>query len=374
LKSNRLFAALKAQHRIALSRVVAVAKHIGLAARRRLHDRDGRCTMRICLAASGGGHLRQLLDLQPVWDDHDVFFITERTALGESLAASHRSYAVTHFAVGQAKLGKPMKMLAGAWRSIRESRSAIRAERPDVLISTGAGAMVFAVLWARLYGAKVILIESFARFDRPSLFMRLAGRLAHRRVIQSAALKPFIPDAELFDPLRLLDGPRPAKLPLLFVTVGATLPFDRMIEAVAELKREGAIPERVIAQVGVGGSVPEGIETVETLPFDRMRALLREADIVICHGGTGSLITALREHCRVISMPRLFALGEHYDDHQQEITSVFERRGLIRTARNLNELRDALQAARSSEPVGATTDPEALANWLRTTLAHWSRT
>ena len=329
--------------------------------------------MRICLAASGGGHVRQLLDLAPIWSLHDAFFITERTALGESVAAEHRTHFVTHVAVGQARLGRPWLMLRSAWRNFHECARAILAERPDVVISTGAGAVFFALLWGRLVGAKIIAIESFARFDRPSLFMRLAAPFAHHKVVQSQKLSRWWPDAQVFDPLQPLDKPRPAKEPLLFATVGATLPFDRLVESVAELRRSGHIKERVIAQVGKGGVRPEGIESVESLTFAQMKSLLEKADIVVCHGGTGSLITSLREGCRTIAMPRLFELSEHYDDHQEEITSAFAARGLIKCARNLDELRSAICDVRTSQPTSATTDPQALMQWLQERLGEMER-
>lgn len=327
--------------------------------------------MRICLAASGGGHVRQLLDLKPVWSEHDSFFVTEPTALGETLARECRTHFVTHVAAGQAKLGRPLEMLRCALRNFRESYQIIRNERPDVVISTGAGAVFFVLLWARLHGAKLIAIESFARFDRPSLFMRLAAPIAHRSVVQSAKLATRFPTALVFDPLRMLDVERPPKQPLMFVTVGATLPFDRMIRSVAELKASGDIPERVIAQVGAKGCRPDGIESLETLSFDEIQALLRDADIVVCHGGTGSLITALRERCRTVVMPRLFELGEHYDNHQLEISESFEKRGLVHVARDTDELRNALSAARCAGAPGATTDPRSLMEWLRQTLSEW---
>src|SRR3546814_13248667 len=71
---------------------------------------------------------------------------------------------------------------------------------------------------------------------------------------------------------------------------------------------------------------------VDTLPFAKVQKLLHDADIVVCHGGTGSLITALRAGCRVIAMPRLSERGEHYDNHQSEITEAFVARGLIWSA------------------------------------------
>lgn len=325
--------------------------------------------LKICLAASGGGHVRQLLDLEPVWSAHDYFFVTEDTALGASLADKHRTYFVPHVAVGQARLGAPAKMVTGAIRSVFRSAKIISRERPDVVISTGAGAVFFAVAWARLFGARTVVIESFARFDKPSIFSRVAAPWAHHLVLQSKALASFYPQAKVFDPLRLLDGKAPPKKPLLFATVGATLPFNRLVDTVAELKARGEIPEDVIIQTGIGGHAPAGVETVETMSFERIQELLRDASIVICHGGTGSLITALREGCGVIAMPRLMEKGEHYDNHQAEITSAFAARGLITIANTPEELSAALRAVRAKVPVLATTDPTELVSYLRGLLA-----
>ena len=179
-------------------------------------------------------------------------------------------------------------------------------------------------------------------------------------------------DAKLFDPLRMLDTPAPEKQPLLFVTVGATLPFDRMVEMVAALKTRGDIPERVLIQTGEGGAAPAGLEVFETLPFETMQSSMASADIVVCHGGTGSLITALRQGCRVIAVPRRFERGEHYDNHQAEITSAFAARGLLAVADTPEELALALKTVRARPPVLATTDATALTEYLRQLLSGWT--
>ena len=67
-------------------------------------------------------------------------------------------------------------------------------------------------------------------------------------------------------------------------------------------------------------------------------------------------------------MPRMFDLAEHYDNHQLEISESFEKRGLVHVATSPAELRDALEIARETDPPGATTDPQALMEWLKTTL------
>lgn len=326
--------------------------------------RDGARPLRICLAGSGGGHLRQLLDLAPAWTGHDYFFVTEDTALARSLAEQHPVHYVPHFALGQAKLGAPLQMVKSGWLNFIESGRIVRRERPDLVISTGAGSALFTVAWARLLRAKIVIVESFARFTHLSAFSRLAAPFAHKKVVQSAALSSFWPDAAVFDPLRILSTPRPEKRRLLFATVGATLPFDRMIATVAELKAQGEIPEDVLMQVGIGGLAPEGFDTVETLTFEQMLASLEDADVVVCHGGTGSLITALRAGCRVIAMPRLYSRGEHYDDHQEDITRAFADRGLIALANSPMELSAALKAVREQTPVIATSDPTELVDYL----------
>lgn len=327
--------------------------------------------VRICLAASGGGHVRQLLDLEPLWKDYPHFFVTEDTALGRSILKDQEGGFVAHVALGQAKLGAPFHMAAAAVRNAVQSLKIIWKYKPDIVITTGAGSMFFTLLWARLRGARIILVDSFARFNRPSAFARIAGPLAHVKIAQAGEAGKQWPGSVVFDPFRTLDKPRPAKKPLLFATVGATLKFDRLAQLVMNARKAGLIDEHIILQSGEGGLTAEGdtIECHETLPFERVKEILREADIVVCHGGTGSLITALREGCRIIAVPRRFDRGEHYDDHQSEITSAFEERGLLEVANTDEEFAAALRALRSREPVCATTDPAALIAYIRDDIA-----
>lgn len=324
--------------------------------------------LRVCLAASGGGHIRQLLDLEASWSQHDFFFVSEDTALSRSLAPKYPVHFVRHFALGQIRHGGWLRAAKAGFGNFWESARIALKHRPDIVISTGAGSVFFLVLWAKLLGARFFLIETFARFDNPSSFARASARFANHMVVQSRALAGTFPKAEIFDPLEILDSPRPQKKQLLFATVGVTLPFDRMTEMVARLKAQGAIPEDVVFQTGIGGLAPHGMVAFETMSFDNMKSYLRDADIVVCHGGTGSVITALREGCRTIVVPRAFEKGEHYDDHQQEITNAFAARGLVIPANSPEELASALIAARAAKPVLATTNPTKLIDYLNTVL------
>ena len=160
----------------------------------------------------------ELLELRPAVEPYDVFFVTEDTAQSKSLDA--RSYFVNHFAVGQIRLGAKMRMIQGATANLMQSFRIIRRERPDVVISTGAGAVFFVLLWARLLGAKILIIESFARFKAPSLFFNLTAPFAQSMIIQSLRLKRFWPKARVFDPASTTEEVSVKKEPLVFVTVG----------------------------------------------------------------------------------------------------------------------------------------------------------
>jgi UDP-N-acetylglucosamine transferase subunit ALG13 len=327
---------------------------------------------KICLAASGGGHVRQLLDLQPAWENTAHFFVTEDTALGRSVSQKHPTEFVPHVALGQAKLGKPIAMIKGAIKSFFTSAAMMRRQRPSLFVTTGAGSMFFPMIWARLFGAKVILIDSFARFEAPSAFARIGGPFAHVKISQARLSGEKWRADFVFEPFRILGTQRPEKEPLLFATVGATLPFDRLVRQVDEARRAGLIPERIVVQTGEDGFRPDGCTVHETLNFDQMKELLAKADIVVCHGGTGSLITALQAGCKIVAVPRLYDRSEHYDDHQLEIVAAFAARGLIAVSRSEADFAEALQMARALNPVCATTDPAELISFLKQEISRIS--
>jgi UDP-N-acetylglucosamine transferase subunit ALG13 len=296
---------------------------------------------------------------------HDTVFATEPTPLGASIAKKTRTRTFAHFAFGQRRTEGWGALLRSGLGNLRDSWAIVRDERPDVVVSSGAGSALFTVIFARARGAKVVVIESFARFRAPSLFGRMAKPFAHLAVVQSAALSAYWPEAPVCDPFEIVDAPRPPKKAVAFATVGTVLPFDRLIGGVAKLKRDGLLPEHVTAQVGEGGPTHPELTCVEGMDFADVQALLADAELVFTHGGTGSLVTALRAGCRVVAMARDPERREHYDDHQMEIVEAFAERGLIAVARDADDLPRALAEARAMTVRRATTNPQKLIGLLK---------
>lgn len=327
--------------------------------------------LRTCLAASGGGHLRQMLDIKQIWSHHDYFVLTEDTSLGRSLAAEHPTCFVAHFALGQAKLGKPILMFSRALKSCFQSLRHVLRMRPQLVISTGAGSTFFAVVWARLFGAKVIIIDSLARVRGPSAFARIAGPVAHLRISQSIEAARSWRDAIGFATIRRVGPFQGRKEPLVFATVGATLPFDRLTTMVREAHRDGHIAEELILQVGDCDPGEEEFRCVQNLEFDEVLDILDRARVVICHGGTGSLVTALKAGCHVIAVPRKHELGEHYDNHQQEITDAFQALGVLHVANTTEELVRALEHVRSAPAQVIERDMSDLIEFVENAIGEW---
>lgn len=328
----------------------------------------------ICLSAAGGGHFRQLLDFEQLWSNYPHFIVTESTVLTRALSNREDIENVPHFALGQMRIGKGPAMIRAALASCMTSLKIILRRRPDIVITTGSGSQFFILLWARLFGAKIVLIDSFARFHAPSKFARLAGPLAHLRIAQSENSARRWPGSHVFDPLEVEPAPRRGKERLIFATVGATLPFPRLEQAIVALKRAGRIPEKVVLQVGRGAGQHEpvdGLEIVAEVPFAELQHLLERADVVVCHAGTGSIITALAKSCAVVAMPRSIKHGDHYDDHQEEIAGVFAGRGLIETAEDSQSLLTALDRARKMLRHKARMNHDRLVAFLEQTFAEW---
>ena len=83
---------------------------------------------------------------------------------------------------------------------------------------------------------------------------------------------------------------------MIFVTVGThEQPFDRLVKAVDELKRDGIITEEVIMQTGFSIYEPKYCEWSKLIPYREMIKNVENAHIVITHGGPASFIrTVLR--------------------------------------------------------------------------------
>lgn len=147
-----------------------------------------------------------------------------------------------------------------------------------------------------------------------------------------------------------------APVTTVFVTVGTDHhPFTRLMHWTV----------RATAQPGVTAIVqhgstepPQGVDAVEMMDVDDLTTALRQADLVVCHGGPGSIMEARAAGHTPIVVPREHRYGEHVDDHQVRFATRLAREGLVVLARDEDEFTAALSASTPVRSVSAAAHQE----------------
>ena len=127
---------------------------------------------------------------------------------------------------------------------------------------------------------------------------------------------------------------------MIFVTVGThEQPFDRLLKAIDDLKRDGIITEEVIVQSGYSTYVPKYCKWEKLIPYKDMIKNVENARIVITHGGPASFIMPLQIGKIPVVVPRQRKFNEHVNNHQVEFArNVAQRMGNIIPVEDINEL------------------------------------
>lgn len=148
----------------------------------------GKRKIKICFAASSGGHYEQLLMLKPLMQKYDSFIVTEKTVYGAK-AEDEKTYYMHQ--VNRREKDFVWKMIQNTWKSI----GIYKKEKPDVVVTTGVLAMIPICLISKLFGKKLIYIESFAKVTSPTQTGKLLYRFADQFYVQWESMLGFYPKA-----------------------------------------------------------------------------------------------------------------------------------------------------------------------------------
>lgn len=126
--------------------------------------------------------------------------------------------------------------------------------------------------------------------------------------------------------------------------------FHRLLEEVQKNIDNGIIQEEVIAQKGYTKFESKDMTLYDKIPTDEIKRLIDKADVVITHGGVGSIITSITKGKKVIAVPRLKKYKEHVNDHQLDIVHSFNEMGYIIGIDEVSELGKALKKVKNFQP------------------------
>lgn len=117
---------------------------------------------------------------------------------------------------------------------------------------------------------------------------------------------------------------------MILVTLGTQdKQFTRLLEYVDDAIKSGAISDKVIVQAGHTKYTSDVMEIFDFIDMEEFNTLLKDCDLLITHGGVGTIMSALKMHKKVIACPRLEKYHEHHNDHQTEIIDSFSKEGRI---------------------------------------------
>lgn len=138
---------------------------------------------------------------------------------------------------------------------------------------------------------------------------------------------------------------------MIFVTVGTQdKQFTRLLQAVDKAIEDGFINEEVVVQAGCNDYRSDNMRIIKMMSQQEFEKCISESDLVITHGGVGSIMTALRYGKKVIAAARLARYHEAERDHQEEIIRKFESDGNILGALDLDKLGEVIEKSRDFEP------------------------
>lgn len=117
---------------------------------------------------------------------------------------------------------------------------------------------------------------------------------------------------------------------MIFVTVGSrNYPFDRLFKKLDELYEHGVLTDTMFAQTGTSTYQPKHFEYKNFISQEEFLDKINEADIVVSHGASGSIMKALNAGKKVIAVTRLEKYGEHINDHQIQNNEAFSSNGYV---------------------------------------------
>jgi UDP-N-acetylglucosamine:LPS N-acetylglucosamine transferase len=144
----------------------------------------GEASVDVLLVCSSGGHLLQLVALEPAWQEFRRAWVTHERSDSCSLLRGERVY------YGYMPTTRSLKNLV---RNIWLASRILRETRPRVVLTTGAALAVPFAWLARLRRIDVVYVESFTRIEAPSLSCKLVRRAADRVYVQWPELLPHVP-------------------------------------------------------------------------------------------------------------------------------------------------------------------------------------
>ena len=138
---------------------------------------------------------------------------------------------------------------------------------------------------------------------------------------------------------------------MILVTLGTQdKEFTRLLEAIDREIKNGVITDKVVVQAGCTKFKSDNMEIFDLIPANEFDEYIKKADLIITHGGAGSILTGVKHNKKIIAAARLAKYKEHTNDHQRQIIREFSDQGYIMELKDFNKLGKLIQKSKTFKP------------------------
>ena len=137
---------------------------------------------------------------------------------------------------------------------------------------------------------------------------------------------------------------------MIFVTLGTSdYPFTRLLKQIDDLI-ENNIIKNITVQCGNEEYHPKNFTIIKNLDKKEFNKYLKKAEVVITHGGVGTIIDCIKMGKKVIAFPRKAEYGEAKNNHQEQIINNLKNTGSILTG-EINDLAKLLEKIKTLKKI-----------------------
>lgn len=145
---------------------------------------------KVMFISSEGGHLSELKQLNI--EEYDYSLVTEKTEFTKKLPQKYNNVYYLKYETRKS----PFKYVFVLIYNFFKSLQIFLKEKPEVVVTTGTHTAVIMCYIARIFGKKVIWIETFANRNSKTLAGRLVYPIANTFVVQWEEMKKLYPKAK----------------------------------------------------------------------------------------------------------------------------------------------------------------------------------
>lgn len=146
---------------------------------------------KVLFIASTGGHLSELLQLEPLFKKYNTYIITEKTKSTVGLNIKYKNVNYLVYGTKDHKLSYIFKFLFNCFKSL----FLYLIIRPKVIVTTGTHTAVPICYIGKIFGSKIIFIETFANSKTKTLSGRLVYPIANTFIVQWKEMLELYPKA-----------------------------------------------------------------------------------------------------------------------------------------------------------------------------------